>query len=176
MDPSATDAALTALRCVCGLTVVAHGVNHIWGGGGIEGTAGWFASMGLRPGRLHAWTASATELAGGTLLAVGLLTPLGAAAVLGVMAVAGITAHRTNGFFIFRPGQGWEYVMVLGVLALGLGALGPGAWSLDQVLGWDLAGWTGLAVTAAVGLGGAALLLAVCWRPSPSVPAPSDVP
>ena len=37
------------------------------------------------------------------------------------MVVAGITAHRKNGFFIFRPGQGWEYVMNLAIAAFAVG-------------------------------------------------------
>jgi putative oxidoreductase len=167
MDQSATDAALLVLRVTVGATIIAHGYNHIFGGGKIQGTAGWFASMGLRPGWLHAWMASGTELIGGTLLILGLLNPLGAAAVLGVMVVAWITAHRTNGFFIFKPGQGWEYVMVLSVVALCLGALGPGDWSVDGALGWDTGGWTGAAVAAVGGIGGALALLAAFWRPSP---------
>jgi putative oxidoreductase len=165
MDQSAADAALLLLRLTVGATVVAHGVNHIVGGGRIEGTGRWFASMGLRPGRLHAWLASVTELGGGVLLAAGALTPLAAGAVVGLMVVAGITAHRTNGFFIFRPGQGWEYVMVLAVAALSLGALGPGRWSVDHALGWDTGGWWGAAVAAVVGLGGGLALLAAFWRP-----------
>ena len=38
---------------------------------------------------------------------------LAASAVIGTMLVALITNHRGNGFFIFRPGEGWEYVMTL---------------------------------------------------------------
>jgi putative oxidoreductase len=98
--------ALLLLRAGVGAMILAHGWNHLFGGGGLEGTAGWFASMGLRPGKLHALMASVTELAAGVLLIVGLFTPLAAGALLGVMLVAWITAHRTNGFFIFRPGQG----------------------------------------------------------------------
>ena len=166
MDQSATDAALLLLRVTTGAVIIAHGYNHIWGGGKIQGTAGWFASMGLRPGWLHAWMASITELGAGVLLILGLLNPLGAAGVLGVMVVAWITAHRINGFFIFKPGQGWEYVMVLSVVALCLGALGPGGWSIDAaVFGRDTGGWAGAAIAAVLGIGGALALLAVFWRP-----------
>ena len=48
------------------------------------------------------------------------------------MAVAWVINHRGNGFFIFRPGEGWEYVMTLGIVGIALGALGPGEWSLDK--------------------------------------------
>jgi putative oxidoreductase len=167
-DQAAVDLALLILRCGLGAVMLAHGWNHIFGGGRIAGTARWFGSMGMQPPRVHAWLASITELVSGTLLIAGLLTPLAAAGVVGVMAVAWAINHRGNGFFIFRPGEGWEYVMTLGIVALALATIGPGSWSLDDALGVndDLTGWTGLLIALVGGGGGAALLLAACWRPA----------
>jgi putative oxidoreductase len=159
------DLALLLLRSVVGITMVAHGYNHIWGGGKIKGTAGWFESLGLRPGPLHAWTASITELVCGALLIVGLLTPFGAAGVVGVMLVAFLINHRPNGFFIFRPGEGYEYVLNLGVAGLALGGLGAGEWSLDRAFDIDIDPTAGFAIAAIAGIGGALLLLALFWRP-----------
>ena len=87
--------------------------------------------------------------------------------MVGVMAVAWAINHRGNGFFIFRPGEGWEYVMSLLLAGLLLGAIGPGSWSLDEAFDIrdDLLGLPGLLVAAVAGLGGSALLLAVAWRP-----------
>jgi putative oxidoreductase len=166
-DQDAVDLALMLLRCTLGAVMLAHGINHIVGGGKIAGTGRWFASMGMRPGLVHAWVASITEVGAGLLLIAGLLTPLGCAGVVGVTAVAWAINHRGNGFFIFRPGEGWEYVMTLGLAAVALGALGPGEWSLDEALDVrdDLSGLTGLIVAAAAGAGGAAALLAAFWRP-----------
>ncbi len=45
------DIASLVLRVSLGGTLLAHGWNHAWGGGRIAGTAGWFESMGLRPGK-----------------------------------------------------------------------------------------------------------------------------
>lgn len=166
-DVDAVNLALLVFRIAIGAVMVAHGYNHVWGGGKIAGTAAWFESMGMRPAKVHAWLASITELGAGALLVLGLLTPFAAAGVIGVMAVAWITAHRTNGFFIFRPGQGWEYVMVLLVCGVLLGAVGPGEWSLDDALELsdELSGVTGLLLAVVAGGGGAAALLAACWRP-----------
>jgi putative oxidoreductase len=164
-DGDAVDLALLGLRVVVGAVMLAHGINHVIGGGRIAGTARWFESLGMRPGRLHAWLASGTEIGAGALLVLGLLTPVAAAGVVGVMAVAWIINHLGNGFFIFRPGEGWEYVMTLTVVALAVGAVGPGSWSLDDAFGLDdLAGTEGLAITAGLGLGGAAALLLGFWR------------
>ena len=123
--------------------------------------------MGMRPPLVQAWLASLTEVGAGALLVLGLFTPLGGAGVVGTMAVAWIINHRKNGFFIFRPGEGWEYVMTLLLCGVALGAVGPGAWSVDDALDLrdDLTGTTGLLVSAVAGGGGALALLAVAWRP-----------
>ncbi len=165
MDIDGLNLGLLILRLATGLMIIAHGYNHVFRGGKIQGTAGWFASMGMKPGIVHAWTASLTEFGAGAMLCLGLLTPLAAAGVLGVMVVAFMTAHRTNGFFIFRPGQGWEYVGFISMVCLALGATGGGEWSLDHAAGWELSGLGWFAVTAIGGIGGAGLLLAAFWRP-----------
>lgn len=172
-DPDAVNLALLGLRLILGGVMLAHGVNHIIGGGKIAGTGRWFASLGMKPGIVHAWLASVTEIVGGILLVLGLLTPLGCAAVIGVMVVALVTNHAKNGFFIFRPGEGYEYVLTLTVVAFCLAMLGAGDWSLDHALDdsidlEDLAGWTGLGIALVAGAGGAAALLAVFWRPAPA--------
>lgn len=165
-DADAASFALLVLRAAVGGVLLAHGVNHIVGGGRITGTARWFENLGMRPGIVHAWLASLTEVVAGVLLVVGLLTPLAAAGVIGVMLVAWITNHRGNGFFIFRPGEGWEYVMVLTVCGVVLATLGAGDWSLDAALDlFDEPSWGNLAVGAGAGAGGAAALLLTCWRP-----------
>lgn len=183
IDADAVNLALLGLRLILGAVMLAHGINHIIGGGKIAGTGRWFESLGMKPGPLHAWLASLTEVFGGAMLVLGLFTPLACAAVIGVMLVALITNHLKNGFFIFRPGEGYEYVLTLTIVALCLAALGAGEWSLDAVLndlegrtpgtealvmsyqGVRLNGWTGLAIAAVAGGGGAALLLALFWRP-----------
>ena len=167
------DLALLVLRVAVGATMIAHGYNHIYGGGKITGTAGWFESLGMKPGKLHAWLASLTELAAGTALVVGLLTPLAAGALLGTMLVAWITNHRKAGFFVFRrPTEGWEYLMNLCAALVAIGCVGAGEWSLDNAVGFAPSGWWGLAITLVMGVGGAASLLVVFWRPP--APQPAD--
>ncbi|MFE4963761.1 DoxX family protein [Streptomyces sp. NPDC056660] len=163
---SELDTAALILRVVAGLTMAAHGYNHVLGGGGLAGTTRWFAAMGLRPARMHALLSGAGELACGTGLLIGLLAPLCAAFIVGTMAVAGIAVHRKNGFFVFK--DGYEYVLLLAVVSVVIGVLGPGRISVDHVLGLDdpLDGAAGAALAAGAGLLGAALLLAVCWRPA----------
>jgi len=158
--------AVLIMRLATGLMIMAHGYNHIFGGGKIQGTGRWFGSMGMRPGILHAWLASITELTCGVLLLLGLLTPFAAGGVMGVMLVALVTAHRTNGFFIFKPGQGWEYVGYVSCMCVALGTIGGGEWALDNSFDLDFSEWKGLVITLVVGVGGAAGLLAGFWRPN----------
>lgn len=162
------DGAALLLRLTLAAVMIAHGWNHLFGPGGVDGTARWFASMGLRPPRLHALASGWTELVAGAGLALGLFVPLQCAAVVGVMVVALITAHRTNGFFIFKPGQGWEYVAVLALAAVALATLGGGQVSLDEALGFadELQGGVGAGLAAGLGLAGALGLLGTCWRPN----------
>jgi putative oxidoreductase len=133
MDSSAS-VGLLVLRVAVGVVFVAHGWNHIFGGGKIAGTGRWFDSLGMRPGILHAWVASLVELGAGALLVAGLVTPLAGAGVVGVMLVAWTANHAGNGFLIFRPGEGYEHVMTLTACGLALSGTGGGRYSLDHAL------------------------------------------
>jgi putative oxidoreductase len=79
--------------------------------------------------------------------------------------------HVPNGFFITK--EGYEYVMNLSVASVALAALGPGDLSVDRLLGIHdkLTPASRAALAAGLGLGAAALQLAVFWRapePEPS--------
>lgn len=161
----ATDVALLLIRVVLGGTMIAHGVNHWLGGGRIPGTARWFAGLGLRFPTAQAWASVVTEIGAGIALILGLLTPLASAAVISVMLVAALLAHRPNGFFVFR--DGYEYVLVLAVVALSLAILGPGRLSVDHAAGLTITGWAGGATALIVAVVCTALLLAVCLRREP---------
>lgn len=64
------------LRVTFGLAMAAHGYTKFVGKGGLAGTAGWFDSIGMRAGMLHARVAATTEMAAGLGLAVGLGSPI----------------------------------------------------------------------------------------------------
>lgn len=79
------------------------------------------------------------------------------------MTVAARTDHRGKGFFVFKGG--WEYVGVVGGAAVALAALGPGRYSLDEVLRRQRTGAGPALLALGVGTVSAAALLAVCYRP-----------
>jgi putative oxidoreductase len=165
---------LLILRVALGVTMMAHGYNHIYRGGKIKGTAGWFSSLGMKPGIFHAWLASITELAAGAALAFGLLTPFAAGALMGTLLVAFVTNHRKAGFFVFRrPTEGWEYIMNLVAALFAVACVGPGDWSLDNAINFAPHHWWSLVIVLVVGVGGAAATLATFWRPPVPTPAES---
>jgi putative oxidoreductase len=152
------------LRGVLGGTMIAHGIRHARS---LEGTAGWFESIGFREPRLQAQLSAAVEVGAGAALVGGVATPLAASAIVGTMAVAYRTVHRQNGYFI--TAEGWEYVGFISAAAVALAALGPGRLSGDRLLGLEDAGspWQRAALAAGLGIGGAAAQLAVFWRRPP---------
>jgi putative oxidoreductase len=156
------DLALLVLRLVIGLGFAAHGAQKLFGafgGGGIEGTAGFFEQAGLRPGRVHARAAGGAEMLGGLLIALGLLVPLAAASLIAVMTAAVVTVHARHGFF--NTNGGYEYNLTLAATVFALAGVGPGGWSLDNALSIEATGtgWALAAVGAGV-LGGLAAVLA----------------
>jgi putative oxidoreductase len=154
------DAGLLLARVVFGSLLAAHGAQKLFGwfgGYGLDGTAGFFESIGFRPGRLFAGVAAVSEVAGGLFVALGLLHPFGAALVVAVMVVAA-SVHWSNG--LFAASNGIEVPLLYGVVAAALTLTGPGSYSVDALLGftslWTPAlTWTALAIGV---IGGAANL------------------
>ena len=166
------DFGILIARLVLGLLMAAHGAQKLlgwFGGHGIAGTAGFFEALGFRPGKLFAVLASATELASGVLVALGFLGPLGPAAMLAVMVVAAGSVHWKNG--VFAVSNGIEVPLLYATGAAALALTGPGAYSLDRLLGLT-AVWTPTVASAALALGlvGGAVNLAL-RRPAASAPA-----
>ena len=166
------DLALLVLRLVVGLLFVGHGAQKlfgVFGGGGLEGTTGMFDNIGLSPGWLYARAAGTAEFLGGALIALGVFTPFAAAALIGVMAAAIATVHAKNG--IWNTNQGYEFNITLIAVVFALSGIGPGAWSLDNALGFDLHGviWALAALVAGL-IGGLASVVSgrITHRHQPS--------
>jgi putative oxidoreductase len=154
---------LTLLRVVIGALFFGHGTQKLFGwfgGHGIEGTAGFFESLGLKPGRRHATAAGAGEAGGGALVALGFLTPAAAASLIGVMSTAIEKVHMKNGPWVGEGG--YEYNLVLIAVMVALADLGPGEFSIDHALGIEVKG----PAVAALALGGGVVGSYLMTRPS----------
>ena len=127
------------VRFTAGLFLMPHGAQKLFGwfgGGGLEGTAGWFAEIGFEPAMPLAALVGATEFFGGLLVAIGLLTRPAAAAAFISLATAVFGYHMANGFFVFNGG--YEYAMLWGFLMLAIVFRGGGRLSVDARLGREL--------------------------------------
>lgn len=128
---------LLIARLFVGFAIAAHGTQKAFGwfgGYGLKGTAGFFETLGYRPGALFAGLASYGEMAGGLLTALGLFGPIGPALIVLVMIVAVGAIHLQNGFFAAK--NGFELNLFYVAAALALAFAGPGEFSLDRVLGF----------------------------------------
>jgi putative oxidoreductase len=148
-DALALAGGLLVARLAFGLAFAAHGSQKLFGwfgGYGLDGTGGYFESLGYRPGRFFALAAGASELTAGILTATGLLGPVGPALMLMVMIVAMATVHAGNGFF--AGSNGIEVPYLYAAVGVTLALAGPGALSLDALLGFDRLAGTAVATTA----------------------------
>ena len=143
---------LLLLRLVIGGTMFSHGAQKLFGwfgGGGPQGTAGFFGNFGFRSPLLMALLAGVAEC-GGLLFAAGFLTPLAALGITIVMINAIALVHWSKGFF--NGNGGLEFPLTLLTVAIAVSAIGPGRFSVDRALGWDdnLSGlWWGVGVLGA---------------------------
>lgn len=114
---------LAGARILVGINFATHGAQKLFG------AFGGAPDMPL----LRLYTAGAIELVGGLLIALGLFTRWAAFVSSGLMAAAYFIAHAGNGFWpILNRG---ELAIVYCWLFLYLTAAGPGALSLDAILG-----------------------------------------
>jgi putative oxidoreductase len=146
------DIGLLILRVVVGGLFIGHGTQKLFGwfgGYGLKGVGGFLEQIGYRPGPFMALVAGTTETLAGLSLASGFLVPLGAAVVVGVMLNAILTVKLKDGLI-----NGYEMEVLHAVAASALAFTGAGAYSLDAIAGWNLAG-------TAWGLGALALGIVV---------------
>jgi putative oxidoreductase len=134
LEAAGRDVGLLLLRAVVATVFVFHGGQKLfglWNGPGIDGTAAFFAQVGIPWPLANAYVASVTEFFGGLAIGLGLLTRLVALPLAFTMVVAIVTVHP--GGFSVREG-GMEFALLLGVATLALAFTGPGRLSVDRLL------------------------------------------
>jgi putative oxidoreductase len=149
-----TDVALLFLRMGVGLIFAVHGAQKVfgwWDGPGFDGWTAVMVRLGFKPAPAWAALSAFAELGGGLMLVFGLLTPLAATLAIGQSVVIIGASHWKHGFF--NRNNGYEFPLALAAGFAAVLLAGPGAVSLDGVIGFALAPEVraGLFVLAIVG-------------------------
>lgn len=126
------------LRVVLGAVMIPHGLQKTigwFGGGGYSGTMSWLTGIGVPA--FIAFLAIAAESAGAVALLTGAATRIAALGILTNMIVAAFM-HRANGFLMNwsgqQAGEGFEYHILAGVIAVAIIIGGAGRWSVDRMI------------------------------------------
>jgi putative oxidoreductase len=112
-------------RFACGFHLIIHGWGKIMRGGTLSGWPLWFGFF-----------LTFVEFVGGICITVGLFTRFFAAAVAIEMGYLTFIHYWAKGYG-WRS-DGYEYVMMWGLLAFAIALRGGGPYSLDRVLGREL--------------------------------------
>ncbi|WP_335932116.1 DoxX family protein [Streptomyces sp. PTD5-9] len=117
---------LGLFRIIVGLLFTCHGAAALFG---------LFGDSSIAAGTWPKWYAAVIELVGGALVALGLGTRFAALISSGSMAYAYFTVHQPNGLFPMQ--NGGEAAATFCWIFLLLVFSGPGAFSLDRLIGRD---------------------------------------
>lgn len=129
------DFALLLLRLTVGLLVAGHGAQKLFGwfsGAGLAGATGWLGSMGFRPARFWSLLSAGSEFFGGVLFALGLFSPLGSLGIGASMLMAITRVHWPK---VWATNGGFELPLTYLAVAIAVALTGPGAISVDSMLG-----------------------------------------
>lgn len=133
------------LRVVLGIVILAHGMQKTFGW---FGGSGWEQSMNYFTGQVGLPAALAVlviliESLGALLLIMGFAGRINAFLIGVVMLGAFFINHRHNGFYMNwygnKPGEGFEYDLLVWAIAVVITINGSGKFSIDAVLarGYD---------------------------------------
>ncbi len=163
------DLGLLALRATTGGLMMGHGAQKLWGlfgGYGLQGTAGWLESLGLKPGQTWALMAGGGEFGSGLLTALGFLSPIGPISMFGPMGTAWGVAHAGKPIWVTSGGA--ELPLTNLAVATALALTGPGRYSLDEALGIEVPAPVVALTALGVAAGVAASLLGRSTPPPPA--------
>ena len=133
MNTSSTNHGAFLTRITLGSILLAHGALKIFVFT-IPGTVGFFESLGLPA--IVAYLTIFGEIFGGTALLLGIYPRL--VALLSLPILLGATwVHLGNGLLFSNAGGGWEFPVLLIVLAIVVAIQGAGSFAIKQIPGVD---------------------------------------
>jgi putative oxidoreductase len=132
------DLSYPVIRLTTGGMLLVHGTIKL-----AYGTIATFATVGLarhgiEPALPLAYVVWTIETIGAICIMVGLFTRFFAVAAGIEFVVITFIAHWPNGFYWARPGGGWEYPLLWGLIFAAIVLRGGGPYSLDRKIGWEL--------------------------------------
>lgn len=126
-------------RLALGIVMLPHGAQDLFGwfgGQGIAGALGYYASLGVPP--FLGWLVLITEFFGGVALIIGVVGRVAAFAIALVLLAAVVKLHWSVGFFMnwdgALKGEGFEFHILAVTLAVIVMIRGSGALSIDRAL------------------------------------------
>lgn len=127
--PSYPDLAATIARIALGVLFLVHGIPKVRD---VKKTMGFVKGTGFPGGAAFAFLFTLLEFFGGIALVVGFLTQVVAALfALEMVATSFFARTKLKKKFV----GGWELDVLYLVLAVTVGLLGAGPWSLDRLVG-----------------------------------------
>jgi putative oxidoreductase len=158
---SGADLGILIVRAIVGVLFIGHGVGKLFGWfhqGGLDATSAFFKQVGYDPAKPLVIAAGVAEIGAGVLLVLGLLVPLAAAAVITDMSNAA-WVKSPAGFWIST--NGYEYEVVLVILAIALTVAGTGAYAIDRNRDWFRNRTGGVVVALVLGLIGSVVMAVI---------------
>jgi putative oxidoreductase len=120
-----------------GGVLLVHGIVKVTGPGVVAFAAG-LAHRGIEPSLPFAYVIFFNETVGAVCLMLGLFTRIIAPMIAVEFAIITFVAHFPNGFAFSRPGGGWEYPLLWGLVIFAVSLRGGGPYSLDRKIGREL--------------------------------------
>lgn len=129
MNTSTNNHGAFLTRITLGTILLAHGLLKIFVFT-IPGTVGFFGSLGLPPIVAHLTIFG--EVVGGTALILGIYPRLVALLSLPIL-IGAAWAHIGNGWVFSNQGGGWEFPVLLIVLAIAVSLQGAGSFAIKRL-------------------------------------------
>jgi putative oxidoreductase len=132
------DFAYLIIRLTAGGMLLVHGVAKLMYTTIPAFAASGLARRGIEPALPLAYVVWTIETVGAVCIMLGLFTRFFAVAAGIQFTVITFIAHWPQGFWWSRPGGGWEYPLLWGLMFAAIALRGGGPYSLDRKIGWEL--------------------------------------
>jgi putative oxidoreductase len=134
----ARDVSWLVIRVTVGGVLLVHGWVKLFQQGVAGFAAAGLARRGIEPSMPLAYLITFNETIGAICLMLGLFTRVIAAIIALEFAVITFYVSFPNGFGWTRPGGGWEYPLLWGLVIFAIALRGGGPYSLDRLIGREV--------------------------------------